>query len=422
MQIAVLPILVNKWGPAVYGVWALYFTVPSYLGLSDFGFATAAATRMTIEAAQGDYAQARTVYQSVWIVILCITAFIGCLSATAVALAPDDIIANAFMSASDARVILLLLLLYGLLLIPGGVLQAGFRSAGLYATGVMCNSITGLVEGAVVAGAVLAGGGLLEAAVAYLVCRLAGVFATWSILSSKAPWLWLGFREASRSEVEELFRPAIAVMPIPAAQTAFLQGTTLVLAMAGSTAAVTSFVAVRTMTRFITQAVGMVNHAILPEFSVVATREDRKGLAFFVWGTIASSLAIATPAAIVFGLFGQHIVTLWTRGALEPSNELVLVLTANALVYALWQPLSNLLLAVNRQAAYSYVYLAVALMAVVGAYPMSLWMGNVGAGLATLMLELAMTAFVAPLIWRVFLLPSPVEFLKSSFHAGRSVG
>jgi O-antigen/teichoic acid export membrane protein len=65
------------------------------------------------------------------------------------------------------------------------------------------------------------------------------------------------------------------------------------------------------------------------------------------------------------------------------------------LLNGLWWPLANLVLALNRQAIYSYFYLASALAAVALAWPLVLALGATGAALSLLALDAVMLVCTA---------------------------
>src|SRR6266478_3684793 len=54
IQLVSVPIFLRFWGPRLYGEWLLLSTLPSYLSLSDMGFASVAGNDMTMRVAAGD--------------------------------------------------------------------------------------------------------------------------------------------------------------------------------------------------------------------------------------------------------------------------------------------------------------------------------------------------------------------------------
>lgn len=73
----------------------------------------------------------------------------------------------------------------------------------------------------------------------------------------------------------------------------------------------------------------------------------------------------------------------------------------SALAGALWAPLSNLILAINRQGSFSYFFILAAAIACLGIYGFSVRFGNVSAGVAFATLDLTMLAIVAVAIARI---------------------
>ena len=61
-----------------------------------------------------------------------------------------------------------------------------------------------------------------------------------------------------------------------------------------------------------------------------------------------------SQAALGLQLLGQPFAHLWTEELVEPSSALLAVMVA---ADAVWGPLSNLLLAVNRHTGFSYYFL-----------------------------------------------------------------
>ena len=141
----------------------------------------------------------------------------------------------------------------------------------------------------------------------------------------------------------------------------------------------------------------LLNHALMPKFSTAVARSNARLQRYFA--TLATDAAILLPGAFVLLVFGQKIVVLWTHGTVHPSFDLIIVMTAVMLVNGMWHPVSNLILAANRHASYSYTYLAAAIASVALTYPLSLWRQATGAGLALLALDCFMFIVVMRLAY-----------------------
>ena len=408
VQLVLVPVFATRWGLERYGIWLLLSAVPSYLSLSDFGFATAAASDMTMRVAREDKRGALVTFQSTWVLIGIVSAVLTTFFFVAVALLPASWLpGTATAGSSELRATLLILVVFALVCLQGSIFQAAFQCAGLYALGITLSACTTLVEGLAAVGVVTMGGSLPHLAATYLGCRTISLLFQSLVLGRSVPWLSFGFRHASWTEIRRLYRPAVAVMALPFAQAVFLQGTIVVIGLAASPAAVPAFTAVRTLTRTGVQFATMVNHAIMPEMAGAVALEDVRLQARIIAITLQASALMVLPLACGILVLGRWFVGVWTHGAIEPSVALIAVMTFVMVLQGFWVPLSNLLLAANRHSAYSYVFLATSLIFTTLSYPMTLWLGAFGAGLALLGMDAVMTCHVIRVVstrmimWRV---------------------
>jgi O-antigen/teichoic acid export membrane protein len=191
-----------------------------------------------------------------------------------------------------------------------------------------------------------------------------------------------------------LVSPAIATMALPAAQVLFLQGTVVVVGSAAGSSTVPAFTAVRTLSRLAIQLTSVVNHAIMPEFTVAAARLDHSRKTRLAYLSIITSAIVLAPMFLVVVFGGKLIIRLWTHGTIQPTFDLILLMAIAMVINGLWHPISNLILALNRHAAFSYYYLFAAAGSVLMSYPMVGLMGPAGAGISLVLLDGIMFARV----------------------------
>lgn len=395
IQLTAVPIFATHWGVHAYGVWLMLFTIPSYLSLADFGFATAAGNAMTASVARGDRDHAVAIFQGAWASIGTITTGMAVASLCVVQLLPGTLLANVNAITGDhARFVISALLLYGFVALQGGIFVAGFRCQGLYARGVFLNVVLVVAENSVAFTTVFLGGGIEAVALAYLTCRFAGVLFMGLQLRLASPWLTPARWRSNWASVRAVVGPAFAVMALPAAQAIFLQGSILVVGAAGGPAAVPAFTTTRTLVRLGVQATTAVNLALMPEFTVAVTRNDMDRKANLIAMTLGSILAILLPVFLMISTLGETIIPIWTHGTVHPPLSLILAMSLMMLLNGLWWPFANLILALNRHAIYSYVYLAGAVIAMAAAYPLAKAMGATGVALALVALDGAMLVYV----------------------------
>jgi O-antigen/teichoic acid export membrane protein len=294
------------------------------------------------------------------------------------------------LSHTHARQAILLLAAYGLLSIQNSVSMAAFRSIGLYATGTYLQNTIHLAENLAALGVVILGGDIEAAAQTFVLCSLIGVALRMLMLRARAHWLTHFSWRAPRAEIRRLTPPALAVLVLPMAQALSLQGTVVVVGMAAGPAAVPAFTAVRTLSRLGVQLTMIVNHAVMPEFTMAVASVDHARRARLAFLSLAASAAILMPMFFVVAGAGPLILQVWTHGAIHAPYALIVIMASTMVVNGSWYPISNLIFALNRHSQYSYYYLAASAASVLVSYPLVGLFGSPGAASSLLLLDCVM--------------------------------
>ena len=391
IQLASVPLYLHYWGVALYGEWLILSAIPAYLALSDIGFASVAANDMTMRVAHGDRRGALEVYQSIWLFISGVSVLVGSALAFVIYCVP---VAAQFsithISEAQTRQLLIVLMLYVLVGLQGGVLNAAFRAAGRYAYGTLLGNTVRLAEWAVSMVGLLLGGGVLAIAMLTLAIRLLGLLLMWLVLRKQERWLHLGTGAASVQQVRSLLKPAAAFMAFPLGLALSLQGMVLIIGMTLGAAAVVVFTAYRTLTRLLVQVITMLNQAVWPEISAaygakqldLVRQLHRKGSSVTFW--------IALAAVGVLGVVGEWFVGLWTHNAFAQNHVLFALLLATTFLNVLWQTSWVVLMATNQHQKITFAFIVSAACALLAGTVVIPALGVGGAGLVVLMAELPM--------------------------------
>ena len=397
LQLAAVPVLANSWGLKTYGLWLMLSTIPSYLALGDLGFASAAANDMSMEVARTRLDLAAETFKSVRLGVWISVALLASVSAGVLASIPQGWMNHLGFEASvPIRIIAVLLLGYGLLSLQNSVSLAGFRAVGAYALGTALGTTVGFLETGCLLMAVWMGASMLRAAETLLIARCLGTLGLSLALHRRASWLVAGPERASSARLKRLLSPAIAVMALPASQALFLQGSTLAVGLGAGLAGVPAFNAVRTLSRVAVQITSTVNHAIMPAYSIAASQMDQTRRAQLSRLSFAVSVVVLAPTVVAMLLAGPWIVAFWTHSRVRPSYSLFVAMAGVMVVNGLWHPLSNLILAINRHASFSYAYLLASLGSAVLSYGLAHLFGSTGAAISLLVLDI----FMATLVFR----------------------
>lgn len=415
VQLAIIPVLAVKWGLPLYGQWLMLVTVPLFLAASDFGFSTAAGNRIIGEVARGDRRQALVTFQTALRMVLQLTVAMALVAGLAGLLIPGAMLAaEGGMRGEQARAVLLVMTVYGLVTIQELLFSGVARAEGRQARAMAIRATTMLVEGLVVLLVVLIGGQPLTAAFCYLGARTVGVAAQIGLARRSAPWLRLGFAHASAARLRELLRPALAAMVLPLSFATYLQGTALAIGLAAGPAAVPLFTSLRTASRVGIQLTNTLIVPLMPEITAASARDDRRLLAR-LGGLLLMVNAIAGPvfgAAIV--LFGAPLLDIWTRGVIQPPQAMITLVGVGLMLGILWNPIAAMLLAINRHETYSYAFGGAALTCVGLTYLLTREFGVTGAAAASVLLDAFMLAVVVLSLRRNV---GSLEFGRSSIAA-----
>lgn len=394
-QLALVPVLAHVWGVHLYGCWVVLATVPGFLALADLGLGSAAYFRMTTLIARGEREEAQVVLHTVCRLVAsaCVVVLAGALVGSWLVPAgwlPTD----PALSPNGARAVLALLAGYAIAILQSGLQTAVFRSAGLFPLGTFASTHIYLFETALVAVAALSGHGPVLAAAGLLAGRLTGVVAQWALLRWKVRWMRFGTRLADRAEGRTLISPALTMLAIPLGQAAVLQGSVIALGAAAGPAATPAFAAARTLARLGLQPTLLVTHAVMAEFTAAAARNDRLAQARLLLTVAGTAAVFALPVALGIGIAGPWAMALWTKGAIVPSAGLMPVMAGVVLLGGAWQPLSTMMLAINRQGVFSPPYLWLGMGGLLLTYLLSLRFGATGAAAAMVALDACMCLVV----------------------------
>lgn len=406
IQLVSVPVLAAQWGLAGYGAWLVLFTVPSLLAISDFGLIAATGNAMTVAVARGEREHAATLYATVRAAMAVLA--LGLLAIAVIAIPPlwPLFAGGLTVPGGHGAQAALLLVAYALCGLAGSVTMVGQRATDHFATSTVMQQTVVLVEASASLLVVALGGGLRDAALAYLAIRLGGTGLLALDLRRRAPWLVSRFAPDWPS-LRPLLRPALATMPLPAGYAVTLQGAIATIGATAGVAAIPAFAATRTLTRTALQLTFAVNVASMPQFTVAAAQGDLARGDRLVLANLVTSLALLLPAAAGLLLFGQDIVNWWIGNRIVVPFGLLAILVAAMLLNGAWVPISNLILAINRQAGYSYMFLATALVGTGIGYVAANQVGDMGAALGVLLIEAAMVIRVLSLAHQLgILMPS----------------
>lgn len=400
IQLVSVPLLLHAWGGSKYGDWLILFAIPGYLTLTDMGFGDASASDMTARVAAGDKEGALRVFQSCWLLLDFVSlAIIAAVAAVVWVLPWRTMLHLSDTSSRQAGSVLFVLAIYVVVAQQSGILESGFRCDGLFATGTLGGSLMRLAEAAAACAIGVITGKLLAVACSYLITRLVGTIAYAWVLQRKVPWLQLGMRNAQLSSVRQLFGPACGFMAIPAAHAVSFQGFTILTGAIHGPIAVASFATLRTLTRFTSQMLTTVSHALWPELSRAFGSGNLSLARRLHRGAFQAAVVIAAISGALLWVLGPIAYRFWVRHTLSIDFPCFHVLIFVAAANALWSTSAVVSMSTNQHQRLALYYLATTLLSMALGWVLSERFGNPGAGFALLLSD----GFMCALVLRVSL-------------------
>jgi O-antigen/teichoic acid export membrane protein len=394
LQIITVPVLIYCWGLNLYGEWLILCALPVYLSMSEMGFSSVAANKMTMEVANRDKNEALVFYQSTY-VLLIIVALAIVLFVAGLSFAPIAEWLNLLLL-SDSEISLLLMILAVQVIIQqqNGLLSAGYRCEGNYAFCVWILSTATLLERGTVIFSVALGAFPVVAAVSALCVKILCFIVTAMLLKRKSPWISYAIPRHAFARIREMARPSLAFMGFPVGDAIKNQGMLLVVGAILGPIWVVTLSTMRTLLNVIQQAMGLVKYSVWPEVSRAYGSGDMELVKNLHRIACKFTLWIALVSSICLFVFGDWIVSAWTLGEVVIDNAFFQMMLVASFFNAMWAASSVVPSAINRHEKVALYYVLGSLLSLLSALFLVPSMGLLGVAFTLLIFAVIMTSFV----------------------------
>ncbi len=391
VQVGTVSVLTPIWGLQLYGEWLIMAAIPTYLAFSDLGFFAAARYDMIMAVGRDDRELALGVFQSVSRGVgIVFGVLILVLPVVALAAPLTTILNLSTITEFEAGWIFVVLALDTMLISYAALLYGGFACEGRYGEAVMISAAITLIEFVALAGAVLLFYSPAVAATAMLAGRVGGTIWMYRAMRRRAPWIRLGKPSGDPQVMKRLTGPALASAALPTGLALNIQGTIVLIGIVAGPATAAVFSILRTMTRIVIQLIGSVSAVMAPEFAKAYGEGDddllrsihRLGCRVAFW--------ISAPVLVFLAIFGDTLVDIWTQGAVQGEEVLLLLFLTAAGIDSLWYTSLAVLLSTNRHQRVTAIYVIACVVTLPITYLFLQTWGLDGAGAALVLLELVM--------------------------------
>jgi O-antigen/teichoic acid export membrane protein len=421
VQLVQVPVFLHFWSVPLYGEWMIVSAVPSYLGVSNFGFGNVAGNEMTMMTARDDREGALRVFQSCWWLITIICSSCIVLLGLALYFTPAARLLKLHaINPSDTKWIIFYLGCAVLLGQLESLLQSAYRCVGRYPYGSFIKSIFSLAAFGAMLIPVCLGGGARATALVFASANAFFTIVLCIMVRRDIPWIRYGWSHASFAEIRRLSAPAFAFMAFPIGNAFNLQGTLMAVGYALGPTAVVIFGTARTVSRVALQLVQMVNATFWPEMSSAFGTNDIALTRTLHRRSCQLGLIIAISIVAAMLTLGPWFLNHWTGGHVPPSRGLLSILLLVVIAYSLWSTSSTLLAAVNQHQKLAMWYLFGTSITVVFTYVLAKYFGLLWAAASLLLSEMVMNLYVLPASLRLSHDTFPA-FMASMFHYPQSL-
>ncbi len=387
VQLLIPPALIVWWGAERYGEWLYITSLPTLLSVADLGFSDAAASLMTMEIAKGNRSEASRIFQSIsaMTLVMCVLLIVAGLPLLFI----DRLKIGMAQFDEEALATAFIFVCYSSLLVLSKLFLSCLRAGRRYAESTLIYDALQFLEGVGLLGAAYLGKSFVFCGFVYLTLRIVNVAALVAMILRTMRWLPWGVSLFDMRAIRELLPPALAGMAMPVALALNFQGMIWIAASAIGPAAAAVFSTVRTASRVIIQMIGIFSRAAMPIYSasVAVNNERSRDIIERIDRLLTYFLLI--PGCVAFGLFGRQLVSIWTRGHIDPSAVFVWLIAMSALFHGLWVFKTNLLISINKHVKFGVAVVLLTSVFTLLGLPSAMFFGVNGLAADLVVLEFA---------------------------------
>jgi O-antigen/teichoic acid export membrane protein len=364
-SLVLVPLFLRYWSPTSYGEYLALFAAVGYLGSLDIGMQQASVNRLTQAYARNDLDEYRTVQHSSLFFYLVMSALITLLVGSLVWLLPiPHWIGLRTTKPTTATLVIILLAGQVMWSMPMRLISAIYQTMGNLARSQWLANAQQLLLVLLSALALILGGGMLAiASVQILTVGLVSLFVLLDI-HRRFPALFPGIARAKLSALKELASPSLLFALLVVGNLIAYQGSILVVSAALGGLAVAVLSVTKAMIDVVRQGLYSINLALCPDFARMETLGEFEKLRTVHRITVAAVAAVTLAFAASVWYEGALIITVWTRGRIEPDVTLLRLFLILMAFQTTWAASSTVATATNRHKVQAIGYFLSAIIGI----------------------------------------------------------
>lgn len=366
-QLVLVPALLLLWGQERLGVWLILSAVPTYLTLGDLGLTAIFGNEITARRVAGDASAVEIAVHTSWYTTRAITMFGIVLAIGLTLIAPSFIPSLESHPETDTRLAVLLLSLSVCATLAQGTVGASMRVVGLSGIMSATNAAARLAENAALLLVAAFSPSMALAALAMFLARSAVLATNALVFLRHNPEFRPNTALAERRLIWHLMPASAGYFSFTLGNAVLVQTPAILIGNLISPTAVVAFTAARTLARMGRMLVSIVNYAIEPIFTQIAS-----GRSHLLNRTTKLHRNAVMASALVYYvcslLIGPTFLFWWTHGVSRGYDILYYLLVTAVLFEIVWVTIQVPFVSVNRHAAFGWFYLFIAIITVAATY------------------------------------------------------
>jgi O-antigen/teichoic acid export membrane protein len=421
IQFISVPLFLYYWGISLYGEWILLFTIPSYLAISDLGFAKAAVNSMTLSCADSNYSDANRYYHTCFVLL----SFLGLITLLTIAACLFYIpsIYNKLnieiLSFYDVSIIIIVLASYMLLFQHAELLRGIVSASGKFYYSMALVGVYRFIEFCAIAVLLVLGAGPIYVAAVYVCFQVVMIVHLIIYINLSFKWPSLGFKATiiytSWITMKQMLQPALAFVMLPLGFALRTQIPIFFISVFFSPATIVIYTIARTITSAGSQIIGAINKATTPEYAFAFGSGNLKLVKSIHHNSCNLALGLSALLFILLFSFGELFIEIWTHGRVPFDFILFITFLASLMLNSLWSTSSYLSYSINQHIQQSFFFLIASILGSIITYMILSYSDFSYAAMGIVIADLIMVVYVLKKNRR-FLEEDISEFLNNVFR------
>jgi len=392
-----MPFVIHQLGDTAYGIWILIGSLTGYLGLLDFGIASAFLKYTAEFRAKKNQQKLNEfvnttliIYSIIGILAFCVCILIGRFGIHLFKISPDD--------QNITQLVIFFVALDIALSFPLGVFGGLVRGFQRYDLNNIVEIGVLIVRTILIICVLKLGFGLVSLAIINLSTKLIGNI--WRIFYAKrlSPLLKITFRFFNRNMIKTLLNYSIYSFLLAITVRVVFYTDSIVIGMFMSMSAITYYSIAGRLIHYLGAFVGEMTGVLVPAVSELEANRDIEKIKKLLIHGIRYSLLIALPAALIFIILGKPFITLWMGADYAEKAMPVLKILMIAHLFELSQyTSSNVLYGLNRHKFYAFSSIVAAVLNLILSIILVKGFGLVGVALGTAIPMIILNILILPL-------------------------